>query len=234
MGTPVIPFKKLFFLFLLPHDTWSPPARDQIWAAFATWTIAVATWDPFTHWAGPVASWHGRGIFDPIMPQWELRHLFFAFSLSFLFLSHQKHKNPHKTLFGRYSFQSITVVGDKPEPILVTSTSGIPKPKFLATACRIAIETTPGRERSHQLTSSSCVNNIPTKEMIHGHNSPTDIPSAADISAPGFSHCICCMSWQSSLWGHHGIMELCFPWLLFLPSSPYLINPHCTVKSLAR
>lgn len=110
-----------------------------------------------------------------------------------------------------FSFQSIKISGDKPEPILVTSTSEIPKPKYLATACRRAIQTTPGGERSHRPTSSSCADKAPTKEIIRGHNSHMDMPFAADTSVPGFSHCVCCMLWQSSLWGHRGELEPCFP-----------------------
>ena len=119
-------------------------------------------------------------------------------------------------------------------PILVTSTSGIPKPKHLATACRTAIQSTPGGEGRHRPASSACADKAPTKEIIRGHNSHMDMQFVADTSVPGFSHCACCMPWQSSLRGHCGARQPCFPWLLSFPSSPHLITPCCTVKSLAR
>lgn len=54
------------------------------------------------------------------------------------------------------------------------------------------------------------------------------------LSLPGFSHSVWYTSWQNSLQRHHRVLELCFPCLLFLPSSPHLITPHCTVEHLAR
>lgn len=37
-----------FFLFWLYHDIWSSHARNQIWAAVVTYTIAMVTLDPLT------------------------------------------------------------------------------------------------------------------------------------------------------------------------------------------
>lgn len=73
------------FLLWLPCGIWSSPARDQIRAAVATYTAALATPDPLTHFAGPGIEpvlWQCRNAADPIVPQQE----FWAFlSESFLF-----------------------------------------------------------------------------------------------------------------------------------------------------
>lgn len=109
--------------------------------------------------------------------------------------------------------------------ILVTSTSGIRKPENLATACRTAIQNAPGGERSHRPASSSRADKARTKEIICGHNSHTEMQFVAGTSVSGFSHRACCMPWQSSLRGHCGERQPCFPWLLPFPSSPHLITP---------
>ena len=50
ISNPPPPF--FFFLFWPPHGTWSSQARDQIWAAVATYTAAAAMPYPLTHCAG--------------------------------------------------------------------------------------------------------------------------------------------------------------------------------------
>lgn len=115
-----------------------------------------------------------------------------------------------------------------------TLTSGIPKLKFLVTACRRAIQTTPGRQRSHWPPQQLMCRQSHQKRDYVWLSQHMDTPFVADISVPVFSHCFCSMPWQSLLRGHRGEPEPCFLWLLFLSSSPHLITPHCAVKYLAR
>ena len=64
-----------FLFFWLPCGIWRSQARDQIWAAVATYATAEVTPDPLTHCARPgiePVSWCYRDAADPIVPQREL------------------------------------------------------------------------------------------------------------------------------------------------------------------
>ena len=64
----LISWFNFFFLFWLPHSIWSSQARGQIQATVSTYTAAVTTPYPLTHWAGmgiePV-SWCWRNTASP-------------------------------------------------------------------------------------------------------------------------------------------------------------------------
>lgn len=79
---------------------------------------------------------------------------------------------------------------DKPEPALVTPTSGIPKPKLPTIACRKAIQTIPGWERSHPHQQLICWQS-PTKETTCGRHNCMDMPLTADMSLPSWILTLC-------------------------------------------